>query len=666
MAEEVARGRSLEEIREKYSLAWGCDQEALKLEVLEKPGFLSRQWKVRLSWNPEESGEAAAALAALADAIDFPEPPIQSGQVCTTVWDEENKRYTLELAEIIRFVVPHPEAGSLHRNGQPQHLSFQVSPGDTLEFYPTIYQGQLTWTMEIREHGLLAVAKVTHEIPGRYTLPATIPAEGALRLENVIGWLDLESQGQEWGEDHFKENLKELGITFGIKPMAWQDIRDVEGEKEVVIAKGIKPIPPVQPKVENFVGGTPEDLEVKEDSHEDRIDFFASKVQQTTEGSVLARKIPGVSGTPGKDIKGQEIPAPPYKEINFKLKKNVHLSEDGLEVIASISGLPVRIDETGYQVENVYILNQDVDLSSGSIEFPGNVYVAGNVQDGLHIYSGGKVEIRGSVSKAEVRAEKGLDVSQSVIAGKLLVGESFVVRSELLKRIHNIHTNLMACLIQTNELMTSAGAAHLKPGQGLKLILERKFIELPKQIQETEKFMSSKKDELISQDLMLSIRTAYHFLAGHGPLEPQAIPLLGRISSALEQFMANISVEIPEKLSCKVNYIQGAVVNCGGSFECRNAAYNSNIEAAGDVLISGACRGGKITAGGNVEIKELGGSGISATTVQFPGTKRLKVSYCHPNVIIIVDKEFVRIEEAYRSLEVYREDGRVQIERLKG
>jgi hypothetical protein len=89
------------------------------------------------------------------------------------------------------------------------------------------------------------------------------------------------------------------------------------------------------------------------------------------------------------------------------------------------------------------------------------------------------------------------------------------------------------------------------------------------------------------------------------------------------------------------------------------------IQAGGDVKIEGVFRGGKIISSGNVEIRELGGSGVSITTVQLPGTKRLKVEYCHPNVEIIVDKEVIHIEEAYRQLEVYRERGLVQVERLK-
>lgn len=651
MPEDVVRGRSLEGIRQEYSQAWGCGPEELELEVLEKPGLISRQWKVRVSFNPSEVSQAEALSA---------EPSVEKAQVCPVQWNEEEKKYTLELADSVKFIVPHPQAGALHRKGQVQEATFMAVPGEILDFYPVSHQGQLTWELEIRDQGLTAVAKVTHEKSGRFTLPEVIPVEVTLRFENVVGWLKAKPEGQYWGEDKFKANLRDLGISHGVHPLAWSKILASEGIKEVILAEGTPPIPPTPSRLEDYVGAVRQ-----QGLDEERIDFFASKVQLVKEGDVLARKIPGEPGVLGKDVRGQDIPALPIKDFLFKAKKNARLSEDGLVVSAASPGLPVRVDETTYRVENIYILNQDVDLASGSIEFPGDVLVSGNVQDGLHIYSGGKVEIRGSTSKAEIRSEKGLIIQHNVMAGKLVVGERFVVRSELLRKIQELHEDLTACLMQTTELLNSPHARNLRPGQCLKLMLERKFPELPKLAVEAEKFVLGTKDELINQELILAVRTTKRFLTGLGPLDPQSFPFLERINKAFEQLVFNISLEVPEKLNCSVEYIQGATVECGGAFVCRKGSYNSIIHADGDLKIEGVCRGGKVISGGNVEIKELGGSGVSITTVQFPGIKRLKVGFCHPNVVIMVDKEFIRIEEPYRALEVYREMGRTQIERLR-
>lgn len=652
MREEIVRGRSLEEIRKEYSLAWGCPPEELSLEVLDKPGLFSRQWKIKVSL---ESGETHSS-----DELDQGDPTHKPQQECPVSWDEADGKYKIECVEAVKRIEPFPPAGAIYWNGQLQDQVFWINPGDQVEFYPAEKVGQFTWEIELRDQGIQTIALVNHEKSGCAVLGSGIPADVTLRLEKVIGWEELSLQGETWDEEKFKSDLQSLGIVYGVKPDAWTEILKVEGKAEVLIAEGTLSVPPEPARLEDYVG------EVQPQNPEDgRIDFFASKVHFVQEGAILARKIPGVPGIPGIDVRGEKLPVEPVQDFEFKLKKNVKLSEDGLQVLASSAGIPIRVDEATYLIENIYLLNQDVDLATGSIEFPGDVMIAGNVHDGIHIFSGGKVEIQGSTSKAEIRAEKGLKIYHNVLGGKLVIGERFVVRSELLRQLKGFNEQLTPCLIQTGELLNSPNAQNLKPGQCLKLILERKFPDLPKRAAEFEKFVLGTKDELINQELIVTARTAKRFIIGLGPLDPQAFPLLQRINQAFEQLILNISLEVPDKLSCFVEYIQGATVECGGSFECRKGAYNSNIRVDGDLNIEGVCRGGKIISGGNVQIKELGGSGVSTTTVQITGSKRLKVDYCHPNVLIIFDKEIIRIEEAYRSLEIYREKGRVQVERLR-
>jgi len=365
-------------------------------------------------------------------------------------------------------------------------------------------------------------------------------------------------------------------------------------------------------------------------------------------------------------VLGKVFPAAAVKDFQFRLKKNVYLSADGLEVVAACAGQPIRLDEKTYMVENVYVLHQDVDLATGSIEFPGDVLIQGNVQDGLRIFAGGRLEIKGSVSHAEIRAEKGAKIYQNLLGGKIVVGEKFVVRSELLSCVSELRDQLSVCLRHTAELIKSPAAINFKPGQCLKLVMEKQFLELPKLSKRVEKFvLEHKNDEMVTEGLIVSTRTAKHFLAGLGPLELQALPFLQRVNQALEQFVENMSLEIPEKLSFVVSYVQGATIECGGSFECQKGVYNSDIRVEGDVTIEGVCRGGKIIAGGKVSIRELGGSGVSSSFVQISPKSRLLVDYCHPNAIIAVGKEIIHIEEAYRKLEIYRENGRVRLEKIR-
>lgn len=614
--------------------------EDITLEVIEKPSFFFRQWKVRLIWNEQTQAS------------------INSSQA---IWD--GTKYVIVPSEGVKTLIPSLHAGEVYSNGVIQNNPFKISVGDLLEFFPLVQAGQLTWELEVRFNGLSVVANVKHELPGHYVLAKEIITSEEIDLNQCATWESLPPQGEIWDEAKLEADLEQLMIVHGLHQGIWGKIMEVKGVGEVIIAEATLPVPAENALLEDFVG-QPQILAGVE---EEKVDFFASKVKLVEEGAILARKIPGRPGIPGIDVLGKVLPVTAtFKDFQFRLKKNVYLSEDELEVVAACAGQPVRLDDKTYLVEHVYVLNKDVDLATGSIEFPGDVFVNGNVQDGLRVFAGGKIEIRGSVSHAELRAEKGAKIHQNLLGGKILIGEKYVVRSELLRLVAELQEQLSVCLRNTAELVKSQGTNAYKPGQYLKLVLEKQSTELPKLSNRVEKFViEHQDDELITEGLIVSIRTAKRFLTGLGPLELQSLPFLQRVNQALEQFTANLTLEVPEKLSFVVSYVQGATIECGGSLECQKGAYNSDIRVDGNITIDGVCRGGKIFAGGMVRIRELGGSEVSSTFIQISPNSRLEVDYCHPNVIIAVGKEIIRIEEAYRKLEVYREKGRVQVEKIR-
>ncbi|KLU60411.1 hypothetical protein CEB3_c32620 [Peptococcaceae bacterium CEB3] len=655
MPEEIVRGRSLGEIREAWANKLGLASSALRLETLEKPGLLSRQWKVRVAWDESASAESPLGSASLPVGAEKSSPP---RHIAAAV--REEGFYRIHCPERVEQFIPFPRGGTLFYKGEERETPFTVEAGNDVEFYPCVEGGQLTWQINIRFQGLEAVAKVAKRRPGKYALPETIPYETTLSIEEHAFWEEGLLAGEYWDKEHLAEDLRELKIVYGIREEAWSEILTAADGEEVVAAKAKAPVPGRPPRLAEL----PDRNQVMAEER-DRIDFFASKIELVPEGAVLARKIQGVPGEPGTNIFGRIIPAEVWKDFQFRLKQNVRLSEDGLEVLATCPGRPVKFDNYAYGVDNVYVLNQDVDLESGSIEFPGDVVINGSVQDGLRVVAKGRVEISGGVSHAEIWAEKGLSVKRPVYGGRIIVGEKYVFHSGLLRRLQELQGDLRESLRQTAELVAAAGAARLKSGQSLKLILERNFAKLPKKMAETESYLLGHKDELVTKEFMDSIHTGKRFLTGLGPLDPQSVPALVKVEEVLARIAAGMALEVPEHLKCSVEYIQGTTVACGGDFFCTKGAYNAQLQVDGDIEMQGVCRGGRVLAGGNVFIRELGGSEVSSTLVQIKGTKRLRVDYCHPNVLVTVNKEIIRIEEACRNLEIFRADGRVQVEKLR-
>jgi len=120
------------------------------------------------------------------------------------------------------------------------------------------------------------------------------------------------------------------------------------------------------------------------------------------EGDVLAEKTPATPGTVGSDVLGQPAYAKAGKDRLLPIGKNVFA--DGNKVIAAISG-QLQIANNKLTVSPVIEIKEDVDLSTGNIDFIGNVLVRGSVQTGFTVRADGNVEIGGTVSGGTVEGK---------------------------------------------------------------------------------------------------------------------------------------------------------------------------------------------------------------------------------------------------------------------
>jgi len=643
MREIITTGKSLEEILEQWSAEWACRPEDLRVEVMDKPSVFNRTWKVKVT---------------LEEPVDKPTEEIQ------VKWDGE--KYKIIPSISMESILPHPAVGKLYHKGKQIKNEFSVQRGDVFEFFPEIKRGGLNWEIQVESEGSKAIARVRHEHAGRYALDENIPNVNRLALERHLSWQAMPSSGEMRTEDDLRAELGNHGIMYGIKSNLWVDFLTVDGEKEVVIAEYTPRVESRQPELIDYVGEPVfEEEEQEEESNitEERIDYFACKLRICQKDEVLARIVPGKEGIAGINIFGKPLPIEPLKKIEFKLKKNVYLSEDGLEVKASCPGTPIRVNQYTYLVENAYILNKDLDLETGSIDFPGDVSIGKDIKDGLSVYSGGKVRVLGSVSSAEIKAEAGLVVNNSIIASKIIVGEKHVFRSQFVKILRDVHEELSLCLTQVEQLQNVSGNANI--GQLLKVLLEKNFAQLPPKAEELEGLLSHKDPDFLSEQLEIAIKTLKHFLGGRGPLQLQNLLYLTNALKVIEHFLATKGELVPSSVVCDTSYVQNSEISCAGDFLCKRGIYNATIRVEGNVKILGVCRGGEINCSGDLYIWELGGSCMSATIIRVAKHSRITIDYCHPNIKIYVGKELVRIDEGVQKLDIYREKAILQVEKLK-
>ncbi|HKK48882.1 MAG TPA: FapA family protein, partial [Alkalispirochaeta sp.] len=133
----------------------------------------------------------------------------------------------------------------------------------------------------------------------------------------------------------------------------------------------------------------------------------------------VARLIPEEEGVPGKTVTGTEIPC--GTENVSQLQPGDHTRLVDNEVVAEIGG-QLQIRDNAFHVEDQLEISGAVGFETGSIEFPGDVVLRGEVKDGFHIWAGRSISSTVTVDVSEVYCRGDFSSTGGIIGrGKALL-----------------------------------------------------------------------------------------------------------------------------------------------------------------------------------------------------------------------------------------------------
>lgn len=207
---------------------------------------------------------------------------------------------------------------------------------------------------------------------------------------------------EEMSPEEVMAELRTKKIRFGIRS---QNIMDFFQDKkyctDVVVAEGRPFEAGEDAKIEYMF---PTERKAKPALREDgSVDFHNLHIVcPCREGELLARLTPAVPGKSGKDIYGEELKAPSVNEEKLKFGKYISLSEDKLEIYSKINGHVALIGGEVFVSELLELEN--VDVSTGNIDYDGSICVNGNITSGYCVKATGDIEIRGIVEGAQVES----------------------------------------------------------------------------------------------------------------------------------------------------------------------------------------------------------------------------------------------------------------------
>ena len=196
-------------------------------------------------------------------------------------------------------------------------------------------------------------------------------------------------------------NLNAAGIVHGVMQDSVEKIVNQRiFDKNVLIAEGT-PATPGKPANFEICFDTAHKIVPKEDE-DGRINYKDMDfLLNADEGQVLMRKTAASEGTPGMSVFGKPIPAKPGSDKKIPVGTNTHLSEDGMELISSVSGTIVHVGSV-VSIQPVTTISGDIDLATGNINCKGSLRVLKDVKSNMTVTVEGDLEILGNVEDAEI------------------------------------------------------------------------------------------------------------------------------------------------------------------------------------------------------------------------------------------------------------------------
>ena len=210
-----------------------------------------------------------------------------------------------------------------------------------------------------------------------------------------------------------KKLITGAGIKYGIKLDGLENILSSVPEKNaVIIAEGKAPVHGEDAVIDfkfernkhagSLISGT------------DRMDFKEqSLINNVKKGDILAEKIPFTTGTDGKNIFGDIIPASPGKDNKKIPGTNVLLSDDGL--IADIDGMVIFSDGNKISVVKSHEVSGDLDMHTGNLTMEGSLVIRGWICSGFVARASGEIHIGKGVEQAIVDAGAGLYIHGGIL-----------------------------------------------------------------------------------------------------------------------------------------------------------------------------------------------------------------------------------------------------------
>ena len=290
----------------------------------------------------------------------------------------------------LRLVQPKDGGSGINLQEVLSYLDRESVPYDPVVIKKAILDGEDTVCFLER--------KDCPELEETYSIEA---AEDNMQV--TLRFYPASQTGKRATMDGVIKDLRFRNIVYGIQMSVLQDHFMSEGIycTDLVVAKGKEPRHGTDAYIKYYFNT---DVHARPTLKDDgTVDYFhLNMINPCKKGQLLAEIIPEDEGEYGTTVQGTKIKPRQVKKAHLEFGHNIEISEDRRRITSMVDG-HVSLVEGKVFVSDVYEV-ENVDLSTGNIDFEGSVQVRGNVSSNFVIRAGGNVIISGVVEGAHIEA----------------------------------------------------------------------------------------------------------------------------------------------------------------------------------------------------------------------------------------------------------------------
>lgn len=600
-------------------------------------------------WNKEEGHENKEATNDHSSNSVDTEESTHAQQI---YWNHNELYLEPSLYDYDIMLTP-PKSTKIYKNKQLIRQKTKVKLSDVITYNIHSY-GLAQWVdIQTDKKGLQATIQLRDNV-GHLCQPQLIYEMGKYH----ITFIEEEREQIPFSVSSINDYLEEKGIIYGVEDQSIKDWMNasVSAKKEpVVIAQGQDKIDGTDTKFVKLY-----EQSVQEDSGseaEENIDWFRLQdISSVTKGEKIIEVKAPSPGEPGTSIYGQQILPLHGKEIPIQIGKGVELSADGRYVCATIEGKPYFQKNKVY-INPVYIVQGDLTLKIGSINFTGDVLVKGNVAESLSIQATGNIEVLGSIAQANITAGNHVSVGKNIIGSHVIAGGHSTFYRLMQKSIEYVLENISFLEKAYDQLQKSKTFAEqssdLGIGRLLQLLIETRLPTFENELKQFHYAYTQGPTQNI-ESLHSWVNIIIQKMTGFGPLHIASFEELDEIVRSGEEIIEQLQGNADNQSDIHAFYIHNSNVQASGDINVVGlGVYNSELYAGRHIKVvgkKGTVRGGTLEATNSVIIKDLGAPADVKTNIFVKDMNgKVEAEQINAGVIINIHQAYFVVEHNGRE-----------------